>query len=291
MITIFASPKSFSDPHIGVIQRNAIKSWSLLKPDCEVMLLGKEYGIKEAAKEFGARHISDIAYNQNGTPLLDSIFEAVKNDSQNSILAYINSDIVLCDDFIKTVKEINKKNFLAVGRRWDVDISQAINFTDSNWQKNLLEIKNKHGKLHEVWGIDYFVFTREVFKKIPPFAVGRAGFDNWLIFKAKKQGYPIFDATNVITAVHQNHHYNHVAGGHSEVLKGAEAADNYKLADNNFFTIDDADYVLFRRRGKLIKNFKPFFSRGCLKHYLTKTLPGLHPAMRPFINFIKILIR
>ncbi len=41
LITFFSAPKPFTDPHIAMIQRNAIKSWTLL-PDVEVILLGEE---------------------------------------------------------------------------------------------------------------------------------------------------------------------------------------------------------------------------------------------------------
>jgi hypothetical protein len=41
LITLFSAPKPFTDPHIAMIQRNAIYSWTLL-PDVEVILLGEE---------------------------------------------------------------------------------------------------------------------------------------------------------------------------------------------------------------------------------------------------------
>ena len=41
MITIFSTPKPFRG-HIGVIQRNALKSWTLLHPDVEMILFGDE---------------------------------------------------------------------------------------------------------------------------------------------------------------------------------------------------------------------------------------------------------
>jgi len=49
LITLFSAPKPFTDLHIAMIQRNAIKSWTLLS-DVEVILLGEETGLAEAAK-------------------------------------------------------------------------------------------------------------------------------------------------------------------------------------------------------------------------------------------------
>ena len=51
MLTIFAVPKPFRG-HIGVIQRNAIRSWTLLRPACDIILMGNEEGIAEIAAEF-----------------------------------------------------------------------------------------------------------------------------------------------------------------------------------------------------------------------------------------------
>jgi len=71
MLTIFTIPKAF-EGHIGIIQRNAIGSWSRL--GCDVILCGDDPGVSEAAKEVGATHIPDIDRNDYGTPLLSSAF-------------------------------------------------------------------------------------------------------------------------------------------------------------------------------------------------------------------------
>lgn len=55
MITFFSTPKPFRG-HIGVIQRNAIRSWKLAHPDAEVILFGDEEGASETARDLGARH-------------------------------------------------------------------------------------------------------------------------------------------------------------------------------------------------------------------------------------------
>ncbi len=60
MITIFTIPKPFKG-HISVIQKNAIKSWTLLEPSCEIILFGDEEGAEEIAQELSLRHIKNIA--------------------------------------------------------------------------------------------------------------------------------------------------------------------------------------------------------------------------------------
>ena len=73
LLTIFSAPKPFTDPHIAIIQRNAIGSWMRL-PETEVFLVGEESGMAETAREFGVRHLPNVARNPEGTPLVSSIF-------------------------------------------------------------------------------------------------------------------------------------------------------------------------------------------------------------------------
>ena len=56
-ITILAMPKPFKG-HIGVIQRNAITSWTKFEPRPEIFLFGHEDGAAECASELGLVHIA-----------------------------------------------------------------------------------------------------------------------------------------------------------------------------------------------------------------------------------------
>ena len=48
------------------------------------------------------------------------------------------------------------------------------------------EIKSKKGSPA---AIDYFVFRKNSLKNIPDFVVGRPGYDNWLIWYARRKLY------------------------------------------------------------------------------------------------------
>jgi len=52
-LTIFTTPKPFTNPHIATIQRNALANWQALGSDVTVIVLGDEAGATEAAAEFG----------------------------------------------------------------------------------------------------------------------------------------------------------------------------------------------------------------------------------------------
>ncbi|NLT75105.1 MAG: glycosyltransferase, partial [Planctomycetes bacterium] len=84
--------------------------------------------------------------------------------------------------------------------------------------------------LHAECGLDYFVFPKGLYREIPPFAIGRTAWDNWLVMAPHTYGAAVVDGTEFITAVHQDHDYGHVAGGRQEAWKGVEAARNRELA-------------------------------------------------------------
>lgn len=210
-LTLFTAPKPFIDTHIATIQRNAIRSWQQLGNDVDVILVGNEAGIDKAALELGVTHVPDVECNQKGTPLVNSIFELAENASDSQMLAYVNSDILLMPDFFSIAHQVKQQrnNFLIVGQRWDLEIDQSLDF-GSGWSERLREKAHDKGQLHPPSGSDYFIYPRGLLTNIPDFAIGRAGWDNWMIYNGVHQSWPVVDATPSIMVIHQNHDYAHL---------------------------------------------------------------------------------
>lgn len=268
-IAIFTIPKPFKG-HIGIIQRNAIKSWTMLKPRPEIILFGDEEGIAEIAKELDLIHFPDIEKNEFGTPLVNSIFEKAQEIAKNNILVYINADIILMDDFMITLNRLpdNIISFLIIGRRWDLAVWEEINFSNPQWSEHLKNDATKKGLLHQSTGIDYFIFNKGLYKSIPPFAIGRPAWDNWLIWYSAVQGASIIDATKSITAIHQDHSYLHVDGGIKGMYSGTESKNNRTLAKGHIGTIEDAKYVL-DKEGIQFKGNSDSLPEPSLTEYVT----------------------
>src|SRR3990172_4281256 len=106
LITLYSAPKPFTDPHVAMIQRNAIKSWTLL-PDIEVILLGEETGLAEAARELGVKHLPNVMCNESGTPLISSMFQLARENSNSDLLCIINTDMILMPDFVEAARTIH----------------------------------------------------------------------------------------------------------------------------------------------------------------------------------------
>lgn len=243
-IAIFTSPKPFLDPHIKTIQRNAIQSWKALGESVEIWLVGEETGLEDTARDLGVNYILDVERNSYGTPRIDSIFNAVRSKSSAEICCYVNSDILLFPDMIETIECVRQKKerFLLVGQRWDFNITESLDIKE-NWSSAFLERVFKEGKMHAPAGSDYFIFPRNCFTDIPPFSVGRAGWDNWMIFHARQTGIPCINATNAITAVHQNHDFSHLPQGRIH-RKQPESLENMILAGgrSNMFTLAEVSH-------------------------------------------------
>jgi hypothetical protein len=213
VLTVFSIPKPFLG-HIGVIQRNALASWMRLGEGVQVILLGNDAGVAEAAREAGAEHVPDIERTEYGTPLVNSAFSAAARMARNPLLCYVNGDIMVTDELTRAAASIRKRKFLMVGRRWNVDITERWDFSDPQWGKKLVTFTRDHGILFGDDAIDYFVFPRNSKLTIlPRFAIGRPNWDQYFLFRCRQLGYPLIDATTVVTAVHQNHDYAHVPKG------------------------------------------------------------------------------
>lgn len=271
-LTIFTAPKPFTDPHIATIQSNAIQSWRHLAEEVEVLLVGDEPGMAEAAAEYGIRQLSDVERNESGTPLVNSIFELARLASQAPLLAYANADILMLPDFIEAARQVSEqaKNFLLIGQRWDLDVRQKMDFSPG-WEERLLSEVHKRGRLHLPAGSDYFVFPRDLFNGMPPFAIGRAGWDNWMIYHARQQAWPVIDGTPSILAIHQDHDYSHLPGGRPH-YEQPESRENEALAGGsaNLYMVLDADKQL---SGGKLRPPKPTLIRT-----LRRAEVGLTPA-------------
>jgi hypothetical protein len=263
MMTLFAVPKPFRG-HNALIQRNAIQSWLRLRRGVEVILCGDDDGTEAAAREFGVGYIPAIARNPLGTPLINSVFAEVERAARNPLLCYVNADIILLQNFVAAVQAIRFRDFLLVGQRWDLEISQPIRYEAEDWEENLQKHVRESGSLHPPTGIDYFVFPRHMSWNMPPFAIGRPGWDNWFIYRARKLGVPVVDATNVATVIHQNHDYAHIRQATDNAWEGAEAEENRRLIGGwqYYFTIRDATHCLAADRSvstgdglRLTRNF------------------------------------
>lgn len=241
-LTVFTAPKPFTNPHINVIQRNAIQSWLRLG-DVEVILIGNDPGIAEAARELGLKHVPDVDCDEKGVPTVRSVMAQGHAFGEGSLLCYANADMILMSDLLRAARQVAEqaRDFLMVGQRWNLDVTEPLDFGEG-WEEHLRADVERRGVFYSPWGIDYFVFPRHRYTEIPNFTIGRPAWDNWMVYHASKTWGLAVDATRSVLAVHQNHDYSHLPGNKppygSEVAKAnlAKAGGRrcvYNILDTN----------------------------------------------------------
>jgi hypothetical protein len=203
-LTVFATPK----PHKGIAavhQRNAIKSWRHLT-DVEIVVFRTDYS---ALHEPGVAYVDNAPTGLNGLPYVNTLFELAEKFASNDLLCYVNADVILLSNLPGAVRRVAERfdRFLMVGQRWDVRLDEPLDFGKPDWEDRLRNYVQGHGELHSVSGKDWLIWRRPLGLDIPPFLVGRAMWDNWVVDAALEAGIPVVDATRCVTAVHPEHGY------------------------------------------------------------------------------------
>lgn len=247
MLTLFATPKPFRG-HIGIIQRNALESWTRLAPDVEVILFGDEEGAAEAAGDLGLRHEPQVERNKHGCKLLPHIFGRAQQIARHNLLCYANCDIVMTPDLVDAVQRVAAAHtrFLLVSRRWDVNVTAPLDFASATWASDIVGLARGSGRQRPASWIDCFAFSRGLFSELRPLVIGRVGWDGYLLRQARRMGVPLVDASAVVTPVHQNHDYAYHPQGEHGVWHDEQAQRNIALAGGlaELYTMQDATHEL-----------------------------------------------
>jgi hypothetical protein len=241
-LTIFTAPKPFTNPHIAIIQRNAVQAWKSLA-DVEVILIGDEAGIPETAREFGVSSVPQVERDVKGIPLVNAVMGAGHKYSESPILCYANADMILMSDLVRAAKQVSEqvRDFLLVGQRWNLNQTKPLDFS-GDWESRLRLDVAERGRFYSPWGIDYFVFPRHLYTAVPDFTIGRPAWDNWMVYHACTTFGMAIDASRDVLVVHQNHDYSHLPGNRppygsevakSNTVKAGGRKRAYNILDTN----------------------------------------------------------
>jgi hypothetical protein len=258
MLTFFTTGKPFRG-HDGVIQRNALKSWKLLHPEVEVIVFGDEEGAAEVCAEYGLRHEPQVERFEGRIPYVNAMFARAQEITRHEYLCYANCDIVFLGDFVEAFQKAVawRRRFLLVGQRWDTDIREPIHFERGDWAQDLRQLALREGSQQIPHYVDFFVFSKGLYKDVPALVVGYSYWDHWMMWKALSCGAPVLDGSRFMVPIHQNHSYS----AESQRSKGSNtdrvSRRNYELANNgrHLRFMLDASHVI-SRYGKI--RWSPF---------------------------------
>lgn len=254
MVSFFSVPKAFKG-HIDVIQQNAIRSWLQILPAENIFLMGDDEGVSDIAKSYNLQYMANLKLHETYPMfLLSDIFKRAVDACQTPYLCYINTDIILMDDFVHAVEAVlsQKQNVMMVSSRYNLDITQPITDMSPEVLAQLRAEALTLGDMYPAGGTDFFFAPKSLFSNILPFLLGRGYWDNWLMYWAKKSGADLVDTTADVVAIHQNHDYSHIEGIVADrnsleiVLKAEQCKYNYRILGGKraIFTNYDANYIL-----------------------------------------------
>jgi hypothetical protein len=288
MLTIFTLPKPF-EGDTGRMQRNAIRSWKRIDPACQIFLCGNEPDLDDAAAQLGVDRATGIDCTEFGTPLVSSAFNRVAELSSHDVLCYANSDVIFLSDFLPAVQSVPSElpQFLIVGECWNLSVDGELSEKD---YAALRQRASTGGTPRGPEAIDFFVYRKGTIGPLPDFAVGRPGWDNWMIWNARSVGMPVVDISAATLVVHQSHGYSHVPKARGSKWEGPEADANLELLDfrQSLFSLEFATHRLVD--SKLVPNRTGGIGRrvrvGLLLH--AWTIP-LYRALRACYRFTRRL--
>ena len=292
LISLFALPKPFTGES-RLLQENALSSWSQLGHEVQLMLAGDDEGVEQAASKYGADYLGPLRKNEQGTPFVDHLFELAHGNARGELLLYTNADILFFPDLLEAARDLTQqglREFLAIGRRWDLDVHERVPRDASDW-KDWHENARLDRELAPMVCKDYFLFSRQLYSQVPNFLVGRGNWDNWMVYQAKTSGVPVVDLTKWVTAIHQNHGYGHSGGRLATYVPGSEARHNERVgggrhvisgAGANWELTRDRQLNQIRPHWRFVRDLPKFF--GLLKSFMQRSPKGLRSLSSKEVN-------
>ena len=166
--------------------------------------------------------------NEHGVPLLGHMYKTMMRACPSAkTYTYVNGDIIGTSDFVRTIEAVmHVGEFLMVGRRTNVKWEKVYRTKDAGFS---FDDHFANGLLFATNAQDYFTVTKHAidWNSIPPFVIGRAAYDNWLVDHIyHNPSVVLIDATKTVRMVHQTDEEGPTAHGGRMVKSKADRQYN-----------------------------------------------------------------
>jgi hypothetical protein len=244
-VIIFSSPKPFSSATTPV-QLSAMRSWRLACPSAKIFLFGDLTSLQPICNDEGWLYGGSLPLTDTGGEVLSSMFADMTQRYPAEILLYLNSDIFLELSFMDAVSGLEHLPgpWLASCRRWCLAEWEGVARQEQELLKFLDSVKSC-GHYGPASALDLFLFRGLDLGNMPPFRIGHAGWDNWMIYHSRMQGIQVIDLSRTIRACHCWHDYRYARGNTSpEIRNGILEEENARILkrDNRRFHLGHATH-------------------------------------------------
>ena len=198
------------------INENTLRYWSALRPAIQPALYYTERDDVTFLKE--ARDLGWLTYKapavREGIPVLKDMFAFARDKfaTKSLFLGYANSDILFTSQLVELLNFVAQVKWpgrpdnrvILFGKRSDIYVKDlgilGTNLTEEN-------IRKSHVSLNEdmSFALDYFIMSPNTFpfENLPPFIVGKPGWDNYLVAMGLKLKIKTMDCSQAMTVLHQ----------------------------------------------------------------------------------------
>lgn len=247
MFTLISTPKPFVESHIIQQQIQALESWLLIRPRPQIIYIGEEEGTEKVCRQYGIELIPEVERSPSGVPLLNDLLRRGEQAARYDVIAYVNADILIAPTLPRAIEIVQKrwKRFLLISTPHLADLND-LQIQEGFEHEALKRIKTPPA----TFGTDLFAFTKGVYKAIPPLAVGRFYWDNWLMCDPGLHRIPVIDATDFALTFHPmeetSTHYAEYIKGRSPSNKFDEFMQRIKEDIHRNFSYMDNAHLLGR---------------------------------------------
>ena len=195
-----------------IIQKSVIYSWKM--NDIKVIVPANETDTKIKCSDYSnitvideVKRARELGFS-NQSPVLKDLIEKALPHIDTTMVAFINSDIMILEDFAQKCEKIFQKygyDIFIVGSRLNIRLNY---YADSpeGYKKALSEPRLPYD---DITSSDIFITSKFMWKKIlqdmPEFILGRYCWDNWLHTFAEINNLKKYNCTKTLVTLHCEH--------------------------------------------------------------------------------------
>jgi len=195
-------------------QMNALRSWSTFVRQQNIIV----FADSQTTCSFLWTKLPDVncvvhrcGHPEYVMPQMNCIFGYTAPLVTTEVVAYLNADIVIFDEFTDVIQRVYRRGRLdaiMVGQRTDVPWTNStyLDFTTASARAQLRTRVQEEGALYPDKGVEYIVFRKSLLSRLefPPLLLGIDVWDSWWLSECIIQkDLFVIDVTKIVTVMHQ----------------------------------------------------------------------------------------